>query len=59
GISLRFQHAKSRHRAEGGDTEIVLNFLSDLYTSHELQMRMCEYAEGIVRDKVGTVGNAA
>ncbi|KAJ9487773.1 hypothetical protein VN97_g5535 [Penicillium thymicola] len=58
GIPLQVAHGKSGFLVDVGDTDAVAQRLFELWTDHDLYLRMSEYGIHNVSDEVSTVGNA-
>ncbi|KAJ5616217.1 hypothetical protein N7537_001331 [Penicillium hordei] len=58
GIPLQVTHGKNGFLVDVGDTDAVAQRLFELWTDHDLYLRMSEYGIHNVSDEVSTVGNA-
>ncbi|KAG0159460.1 hypothetical protein PDIDSM_6982 [Penicillium digitatum] len=58
GIPLQVAHGKNGFLVDVGDTDAVAQRLFELWTDHDLYLRMSEYGIHNVSDEVSTVGNA-
>lgn len=58
GIPLQVTHGKDGFLVDVGDTDAVAQRLFELWTDHDLYLRMSEYGIHNVSDEVSTVGNA-
>ncbi|KAF4762733.1 hypothetical protein HAV15_005624 [Penicillium sp. str.  len=58
GIPLQVAHEKNGFLVDVGDTDAVAQRLFELWTDHDLYLRMSEYGIHNVSDEVSTVGNA-
>ncbi|KAJ5514066.1 Glycosyl transferase family 1 [Penicillium fimorum] len=58
GIPLQVMHGKNGFLVDVGDTDAVAQHLFDLWTDHDMYLRISEYGINNVSDEVSTVGSA-